>query len=703
MNGSLNDAISEDISRSKKMKFILKALIFLCTSASAYAQTLNPNLFSGSDIGAQINSAVAACSPTANCTITIPAGTYNETTQIKIVGTNIHLVGSRVTLVANSGTVMASLTGGSKNSIEGITFNLNGVVTYGIVVNGNAVNITLKRNKFVGSGAYGIYANYAGEGLAILDNSFESDSTGHGPGPMTIQFTSHFRVERNHFRNTFGFGIPTIGSSHGIISGNDFYQPAFTLTVPAGSAQTSFTFTLPSYVTRVGAHVDGVATPLTKLSSTTDGKTWTATFAAAPGPRATVTFLGWQALENIQVNSQSFDISITGNTMDGTGDSGIDVVSDYHATTLATETSKNNQTVFNFTGKVTFFAGVEIGGRVLSGSDILNGGPVNTSGNNWTVTLAKPQPLGTSISLVNLSIMANGPADLPGQVVISRNSVRRAAATGIGLESGAPNIVVSSNVVEDCGQSSSDPSYSSGIFAANSSNISIKNNTITNTLTVPSMRFGVSMNYTTQDDGSVDKLVRIGGNVFSGIFQHQIYIPSQSPTQRQTGIDVEGITISYPEQINTDDVWSVLPNKTNYFAYASNNITLVRDTVNKMGGVASIGYPGNRGNNAFYVQMNPTSVTLFGSNSILKLSWWAKLTSGVWGVQLWSHAGGVSGQFSAQEIDVSGTGWRQYSIYISTSGLDLGNGIFIRLVGSGTGNIQNITFASTPIDNSGNT
>ena len=684
------------------MKFDLKALIFLCTSASAYAQTLNLNLFSGSDIGAQINSAVAACSPTANCTITIPAGTYNETTQIKIVGTNIHLVGSRVTLVANSGTVMASITGGSKNSIEGITFNLNGIVTYGIVVNGNGADITLKHNKFVGAGAYGIYANYAGEGLAILDNSFESDSTGHGPGPMTIQFTSHFRVERNHFRNTFGFGIPTISSSHGIISGNDFYQPAFTLTVPAGSGQTSFTFTLPSYVTRVGAHVDGVATPLAKLS-TTDGKTWTATFAAAPGPRAIITFLGWQALENIQVNSQSFDISITGNTMDGTGDSGIDVVSDYHATTLATETSKNNQTVFNFTGKVTFFAGVEIDGRVLSGSDILNGGPVNTSGNNWTATLAKPQPAGTLISLVNLSIMANGPADLPGQVVISGNSVRRASATGIGLESGAPNIVVSSNIIEDCGQSSSDPSYSSGIFAANSSNVSIKNNTITNTQTTPSMQFGISMNYTTQDNGSVDKLVKISGNVFSGIFQHQIHIPSQSPTQRQTGIDVEGPTVPYPEQINTSDVWSVVPNNTKYFTYASNNITLIRDTKNVMNGIASIGYPGNRNNSAFYVQMNPTSVGLFGTNSILKVSWWARLTTGIWGVQLWSHAGGASGQFSAQEIDVSSTGWRQYSIYISTSGLDLGDGVFLRLVGSGAGNIQNITFASTPMDYGGNT
>jgi hypothetical protein len=210
------------------------------------------------------------------------------------------------------------------------------------------------------------------------------------------------------------------------------------------------------------------------------------------------------------------------------------------------------------------------------------------------------------------------------------------------------------------------------------------------------------MNYTTQDNGSIDKLIKVGGNVFYGVFQHQIFIPSQSPTQRQTGIDVDGTTIPYPEQININDAWSVLPNNTNYFTYVSNNISLIRDTINVMNGVASIRYPGDRGNSAFYVQINPTAVSLFGSNSILKVSWWAQLTSGVWGVQLWTHAGGIGGQFSAQEIDVSAAGWRQYSIYISTLGLDLSNGVFIRLVGSGTGNIQNITFASTPMDNNRN-
>ena len=73
----------------------------------------------------------------------------------------------------------------------------------------------------------------------------------------------------------------------------------------------------------------------------------------------------------------------------------------------------------------------------------------------------------------------------------------------------------------------------------------------------------------------------------------------------------------------------------------------------------------------------------------------------MWGVQLWSHAGGIDGEFAVQEIDISGAGWRPYSVYISTMGLDLKSGVFLRIVGPGTGNIQKITFAYTPFDSIG--
>jgi hypothetical protein len=693
----------ESLERALRNSLCLLWVSLLSMAATSQTQisgqnvndVVNPMLYTGSDIGAKINSAIAASSLSTGCTIAIPPGTYNLTTQINVSGKNIHLIGTGVILVSTSGNAMVSV-GGDQNSIEGITFNLNGVANYGVTVTGS--NTTIQGNKFIGAGAYGIVASYARSGLAILNNNFGSDTNGRAPGPMTIQFTSHFRVIGNHLFNTSNFGIPVLASSHGVISDNEFHQPAFTQTVIAVKGQTTFTVTLPSYTIRLGTHVNGVTTAM-RSATNTHGNTWTVILVTAPSPGARVTFMGWQALENIQVNSQSFDISITGNSMDGTGDSGIDVVSDYHATTLGTATATSNQTLFDFTvatGSVTFFTGVEINGKMLSGSEVLNGGPVNTSGNNWTVTLAAPLPVGTTVSFVNFAIAANVPADYPGQVVIKGNTVKRAAATGIGIEIGAPNIIVSSNVIEDCAQSTTDSSYSSGMFVSNSLGTSIKNNTITNTLRVPSMLKGISLLYTIPDNGNMDKHVKVGGNVFHGSFQDELFIPVPSPQSRQSGIDVDGVTIPYPESVNTDNTWTQVPNNTNHFTYATNGISLVRDTADKMSGVASIGYPGNRGNSGFFVDIVPASARLFGSHSILKVSWWAKLTNGMWGVQLWSHAGGIHGRFAVQEIDISGAGWRPYSVYISTMGLDLKSGVFLRIVGPGTGNIQKITFAYTP-------
>jgi hypothetical protein len=65
------------------------------------------------------------------------------------------------------------------------------------------------------------------------------------------------------------------------------------------------------------------------------------------------------------------------------------------------------------------------------------------------------------------------------------------------------------------------------------------------------------------------------------------------------------------------------------------------------------------------------------------------------GMQLFSTVGGSTIPI---EVDASGTGWKQYSIYLSTNGVTPGS-IFARLVGSGKGNFANITFSMTPLDN----
>lgn len=661
-------------------------------NTKVHDRVFNPTLFAGGDIGAQVNAAVASCSSSLNCTILVPPGSYSQRTDITLPGANVHLIGPGAVLVGAGGVTHMVTVSGNSDSVEGITFNLGGNAQYAVLVVGS--NATVKNNTFLGVGNYGIVAAYAGSGLGIINNIFESDSDGRAPAPISILFTADYRVIGNHMVNTAGFGITATGSSHGVISGNDFYQTPFTTTVVAAPSQTRYSFTLSSYATRIGVHVNGV-TVATKSITNTSGNDWTVVLPVAPAAGANVTFVGWQALENIQVNSQSFDVTVIGNTMDGTGDSGIDVVSDYHATLLQSTTATTNQTVFNFVGAPTFFGVVEVSGRILGGNVVLNGGPVRTSTNHYTVTLASPQPAGTVVSFMDFTITANVPADYPGSVAVVGNTVRNAAATGIGIELAIPNVVITGNTVADCGLAVTDINFSSGIFVAGSVGAVVKNNTITNSLTVPSMLVGIALLYVVNDDGSLDKHVKIGRNVFNGTFQSALSIPNSSPGFRASGVDVEGENYRYPERVNIDGNWTMILLNTKYFTYSAAGITLTRDTKNVMGGVASISWPGNGGFGSNFVNIYPCEGDFFKTNSIAKLSWWAKVNGGTMGMQLFSTVGGSTIPI---EVDASGTGWKQYSIYLSTNGVTPGS-IFARLVGSGKGNFANITFSMTPLDN----
>jgi hypothetical protein len=517
---------------------------------------------------------------------------------------------------------------------------------------------------------------------------------------MSIQFTSGFSVIGNHLNNTSGFGIPMFGSDHGTVMGNEIYEPGFKQTVIATSGQMSFTVTLSSPAVRLFAQVNGVPTPLASASNTS-GNTWTATFSTAPGSGATVTFVGYQSLEDIQVNSQSFDISITGNALNGTGDSGIDVVSDYHANILQTITSTNNQTVFYFTGAVTHYPSIEINGRILTGSEILNGGPVNPEGNNWTVTLATPQPLGTAVQFADFLITTPTSADYPGNVVISGNNVRGAAAAGIAVEVTSNSSTLTGNVIEDCGlgQGITNTAYSSGIFVVGPISAAIKDNTVINSLSIPTMQVGISMLGFGTDFGTPQKNVVVGGNTFTGAFASTLFIPTATPTSRQVGIDVQGLSVPYPEQVVLDDNWSGLPNQTNYYSYTSNNAAVTRDTTNVLGGAASLQVDtvGDSVNSQF--QIFPTAFQQF-ANSILKVSFWAKALSGSMNFQVFSTAGGV---IYPSSFPITSSTWQKYSLYLDTNGITLAPGdFFIRISSPGNTSantvFSNFNIFSTPLN-----
>ena len=80
------------------------------------------------------------------------------------------------------------------------------------------------------------------------------------------------------------------------------------------------------------------------------------TLPSAPTSGSKVAALAWGALQNIQINSMSYDISVNGNSIQGSGDAGIDVVSDYKQIVKGTATATPNQKIFVITASSSFTA-----------------------------------------------------------------------------------------------------------------------------------------------------------------------------------------------------------------------------------------------------------------------------------------------------------------------------------------------------------
>lgn len=110
------------------------------TETSVPNTPVNPLAYSGSDIGAQINAAIAAgCPKGQRCVVIIPAGNYTYTTTIT-VPTLVDLecaAGNEATLMNFSGTGTAILvSGGGGSDFRNCALNIKKTATYGINLTG---------------------------------------------------------------------------------------------------------------------------------------------------------------------------------------------------------------------------------------------------------------------------------------------------------------------------------------------------------------------------------------------------------------------------------------------------------------------------------------------------------------------------------------------------------------------------------------
>lgn len=237
-------------------------------------------------------------------------------------GQKIHGAG---TLKGIPGTTMATISGNGA-IVNGIRIETNGA-TYAFVQTGNSSKV--QNVSF--SGNVGHYVIAVGDRQEISGNLFDGSSATKITTPVVFNGAKKFRAFNNRFNDTLGFGIQVRnGSYEGQITNNIFRQPQYTQKSITGSNQISFTFKLKEAVARYGIQVNGLPITAGLTIKTKDGKNFNVTFARAPQPGTVIKLIGYRALENININSRVYDVQVTQNDMDGSGDSGIVIGADYH-------------------------------------------------------------------------------------------------------------------------------------------------------------------------------------------------------------------------------------------------------------------------------------------------------------------------------------------------------------------------------------
>lgn len=207
-----------------------------------------------------------------------------------------------------------------------------------------AKNSQVKNSTFRGNIGHYIVTNAEADGISITKNSF--DGTNYNQvTPVVINGADDFIVADNSFINVTGFNLQTRWASNGKIERNTFQNPTYTSSKVASPGQEVFEMEFSAKVNRIGLRIDGKVTPRIEgpirggryfniISK--DSKRFTVTLLDANknayklkgGEK--VEIIGWRSLENININAGSKNLDISNNIIEGSGDGGIVISSDYN-------------------------------------------------------------------------------------------------------------------------------------------------------------------------------------------------------------------------------------------------------------------------------------------------------------------------------------------------------------------------------------
>jgi hypothetical protein len=218
---------------------------------------------------------------------------------------------------------------GDGTVVSGISL-LSDNALYLLHVSGRGV--TISQCRFGGSVGHYILVEAAGS--TIADNVFDGGSGTQitsvvfsGPGATDGKFTG------NHLSQYTGFGVQTrLGARAIAIRSNVFVNRPAEQDSTLADRQGPVEFQPQARAKRWGALLNGKQTQA-RVNVAGDGRP-AVTLAATAHPGDKVSLLSWDGFEPININSGSADITVDGNQISGSGDSGIVLGSDYRGTTL---------------------------------------------------------------------------------------------------------------------------------------------------------------------------------------------------------------------------------------------------------------------------------------------------------------------------------------------------------------------------------
>ncbi|WP_225769199.1 right-handed parallel beta-helix repeat-containing protein [Inquilinus sp. Marseille-Q2685] len=509
-----------------------------------------------------------------------------------------------------------------RTKISGLTIDANDA-EFAIAVELPGEGAIIEGNHFYGG--VGNYVSVFAPNVTINGNVMDGTSSVGVGTPIAMGSYNAFGcvVTGNTIRSWRGFGIQTRHAKNVTITGNSLHGDTLLSYIdPTAAPNTgdgprvgngstnTFTFKFRDgflqpapcprraiLVNDVPFAVTGVTIVDTSGGNETD---WEVTFAVPPAPGTTLRMIGWRGLEPININSDSFNVSVTGNTILGSGDSGV-VIADDEASPIPPE-------------------------RVTVANNVIEG--------------CKGAAVAMTHHAKQISIMGNTCKDWGW----GQDSVADAVYTAGIVATGDSVTVMGNTLVSNQGASAgSIKSTRAGItwngFANGTPNLSLDN-----------------------DPGDGDALLKFGGNIFMGTFPlGKYYIPNSSSDRRKFSGIITDAPIMPWTFIDSDASFTTKPANTSFLTYGGTSGTAWSyDTTNIIGGVGSIAITGTAGADSF-VNVSPNAATNAAQalwNQILIVDFWAKATSGTLYFSTFST---INGATKRVRTNITSSTWKHYT------------------------------------------